>query len=239
MKQKAIVIEFAGPPGAGKTTSCRHFAEYLANKGQTVFTLGDLKIYLKELSGLQKVLIAIQALLFRTPVFLHYIIVMAHNGIYSVNSIYRYVRLTIFDITLKKYLNTHNVNVVLLEQWIIQELWSATIFKLKSYEGIKDQLSKFYFKTDYVFYFDIDVATASERIKQRNTNLSRFDSLDDFKRAEQIKKYSTYLFQLYKKSDCPNKYVLQGNKSVQKNSESFFAYLQLESSDSNSIYSLV
>lgn len=236
MLNKAIIIEFVGPPGAGKTSSCKGFAEHLENKGLTVSTLGDVKKFIKKLNFFEKFILIGKALLFRTHTMLFYIGALAFNGIYSLNSIYRYIRLTLFDLALKKLIKSKKTNVVLLEQWIIQELWSATIFKLQSYSKIKSHISRFYFKTDFVFYFDIDEETASERIKKRNTNLSRFDRFDENRRRNEIKAYSAYLFQLFEYSDCINKHVFCGKQSIEKNAESF--YIQLDKACNNKLYSL-
>jgi thymidylate kinase len=226
-KNKALIIEFVGPPGAGKTTSCRYFDQQLKEKGLRVATLQDIKGYLRKMSSSQKLLMLSKALLFRGHILLLYTASLALNRIYSVNSIYRYFRLTMFDLALKKFVKDKNVDIVLLEQWVIQELWSATIFKLKSYDKLKEHLARFYFKTDFVLYFDIDVAVASERIAMRNTNLSRFDRMDASKRFEELMKYSTYLYQLYENSDCERKYIYSTEHSPEKNAESFVQHLNL------------
>lgn len=233
MKQKTLIVEFVGPPGAGKTSSCNYFSRDLRRMGKEVFTSGDLKGYLKNLSNQSKIAVVIQMFFLRTPAIFHYIFFLVFNKIYSVNSIYRYLRLSLFDVTLKKYLKSHSVDIVILEQWIIQELWSATIFKLALYKRIETQLSKFYFKTDFLFYFDIDAITASERIRQRKTNDSRFDRMEDSIRQEEIKKYSNYLFSLFENSGCSNKSVFSGTESLQQNAQSFYKCLGINTDNFN------
>jgi thymidylate kinase len=226
-KHKALIIEFVGPPGAGKTTSCRYFDQQLKEKGLRVATLQDIKDYLRRMNFSEKLLMLSKALLVRGHILLLYTASLAFNRIYSANSIYRYIRLTLFDLALQKFVKEKKVDVVLLEQWVIQELWSATIFKLKSYDKLKEHLTRFYFKTDFVLYFDIDVATASERIEMRNTNLSRFDRMDSSKRFEELMKYSAYLYQLYENSACEQKYMFSTKHSPETNAEFFVQHLNL------------
>ncbi len=216
-----MIIEFVGPPGAGKTTCCRAFAEDLKGDGKVVFTLPDLKSYLRKLSVFQKMMLVVKGLLQRVPLFLNYVMTLGRNGVLNKNSLYRFTRLSLFDLALKKYIRSNKVDVVLLEQWMIQELWSATIFKLSDYSKIATRLSKFYFITDYLFYFDIDEVTAAKRISHRQTNLSRFDRLEPAIRVSEIKKYSSYLFQLFEHSQCPHKYLLSADQSIQKNTVIF------------------
>jgi thymidylate kinase len=225
MKDKAIVIEFVGPPGAGKTTCCQYFTERLEKRGLKVYTLQDLKDYIRNLSLLEKLFLSIKAGVFRSHTLLFYTLSLAYNRIISADSIYRYIRLTLFDLALKQFKKKKDVDIVILEQWIIQELWSATIFKLKSYNRVRKHLSRFFFKTDFVFYFDIDVRTASERIRVRNMGKSRFDKMDPQKRIEELMKYKTYLYQLYEISDCKRKYSLAGENSPEKNAELFVQHI--------------
>lgn len=176
----------------------------------------------------EKLLLSLKALLFRGHTLALYTASLAFNRIFSKNSVYRYARLTTFDVALRQFVTKKKIDVVLLEQWIIQELWSATIFKLKSYDTLNKRLSRFYFKTDYVFYFDIDVNTAAERIGMRNTNLSRFDRMDAKTRLEELRKYNTYLFQLYESSDCRRKHLFSGYNSPEKNAALFALHFDVK-----------
>jgi adenylate kinase family enzyme len=216
-----MIIEFVGPPGAGKTTSCKSFTRLLRGRGLKIFQLQDLKDYVKQLKFHQKFYLVCKAIVFRSLPLIRYILILAANKIYSSNSIYRYVRLTIFDLALSEFQKSRQVDVFLLEQWIIQEMWSATIFKLKCYDHISKRLPQFYFHTDFVIYLDIDPSTASERISRRKSNRSRFDKMDTSIRINELIKYNNYLFQLYKNSRCTQKQLFSGYNSPEKNAAQF------------------
>jgi thymidylate kinase len=220
-KQNSLIIEFVGPPGAGKSTNCRSFDQLLKNKGFAIYKLQDIKDYIKQMGLTGKFLLLLKFSVFRTVHLLLFTIMLASYRIYSVNALYRYIRITLFDLALKQFQQSRKVDIFLLEQWIIQELWSATIFKLKSYDEIGTRLCRFYFRSDVTIYFDIDVATASERISQRNTSLSRFDKMDTTKRIKELSKHNNYLFQLYNQSDCLQKHLFSGYNRPESNAATF------------------
>jgi thymidylate kinase len=228
LKHKAITIEFVGPPGAGKTTSCHYFSELLKSKGFKVGTRQELKAFVKKMGFAGKLFLLLKLVLFRGPAVALYILSFAVNRIYSMDSIYRFVKLTLFDLALKQYKKNSDADVVLLDQWIIQEIWSATIFRAKSYTGISKSLSRFYFSTDVVFYLDVDIHTACERIRTRTTNFSRFDKMDAKRRAEELEKYNSYLFQLFESSDCKQKHLFSGHNSLQMNAALFIQHFNIK-----------
>jgi thymidylate kinase len=225
-KNRTLIIEFVGPPGAGKTTCCECFSEALKEKNFKVLMTKEIKDYIHDMNFFSKFYFFSKVLLSRFHILSFYIFILAYNRIYSANSIYRYVRLSVFNLVLNKFIKSRDVDIVLLDQWVIQELWSATIFKLKTYHKVGRYLKMFYFKVDFVMYFDIDIATASERIELRKTKFSRFDRMDPDKRLIELKKYNAYLFQLFKNSDCCQKFVLSANQSPLENAEIFIQYLK-------------
>jgi len=226
MNNTTIIIECVGLPGSGKTTYCGYFSELLKQKKFSVIMWNDLKTYVHELNFFKKIYLLVKTLFFSGYSLFLYSIILACHKIYSIDSIYRYLRLLIFNTALTEYLKKRKVDIVLLDQWIIQEMWSATIFRLKSYK-IWKYLKNFYFKIDFVFYFDIDILTASKRISLRNTNFSRFDNMDSQKRPNELSKYNSYLYQLYETSDCKNKFILSSKQSPFNNAEIFFQHLDL------------
>ena len=127
---------------------------------------------------------------------------------------------------LQQFIVKRKFDVLLLDQWIIQGLWSATIFRNNSYDLLHEKLSQFYFKSDIVLYLHIDSSTASERIDSRSTYTSRFDKMDAGKRLEELEKYSRYLFQLYENSNCMNKLEFSAMESPKKNAEDFLQHLK-------------
>jgi thymidylate kinase len=225
LKHKTVTIEFVGLPGAGKSTSCNYFSHLFKARGLNICEIHDIKEYLRQnpLSG--KLFLVSKLLLFRSSRVILYIISLLSRKIYSADSIYRYIRLTIFDLALQQLKKNRKFDVVLLDQWIIQEMWSATIFRTKKYSTISKTFSRFYFSTDVVLYFDIDIYTASERINIRPTNLSRFDRMDERKRITELQKYNSYLFELFENSNCKQKHLLSGTNSLEKNAALFVEVL--------------
>lgn len=227
LTHKTIVVEFVGPPGAGKSTNCRVFMGQLKEKGLQVLTLQEIKDYVRSMNLSDRFLLFLTFLYQRGHMMLGYMAVLALHRIYSVGSIYRYFRLNIFDLVLTQQLKHNRVDIVVLEQWIIQELWSATIFKFSSYSSLIKHLPRFGFKTDHLMYFDIDEVTASARIEMRKTNLSRFDRMEADERLRKLKIYSSYLYQLFESSDCRQKTVISQENSPEENAACFVQQLDM------------
>lgn len=225
VEQKPVIIEFVGPPGAGKTTNCQYFLELLKARDLKIVARQDIEAYVRKLGPVEKYYLFIRTLLLRGHLIFYYTVSLAFLRIFSLDSIYRYIRLSVYQLALDQLIKNNKIDLVLLDQWMIQELWSATIFKDVAYESLAQQLSKFYFRTDMVFYFSIDVATASERIAQRGTKLSRFDSMAPTQRLRELLKYGAYLLQLFEQSDCTHKYKFCSKNSPSGNALIFFQYL--------------
>jgi thymidylate kinase len=223
---KGLVVEFVGQVGCGKTTNCDYFFEMLKENGFIVYVLSDLKKYFNNMKYLNKYYIILNTLFFTGVDLLRFTLVLARHGIISFDSIIRYSKLCVMNMVLQQFIVKRKFDVLLLDQWIIQGLWSATIFKLNSYDVLHEKLRRFYFKTDVVLYFNIDTATASKRIESRDTNTSRFDRMDAGKRLVELKKYNAYLFQLYENSNCKNKLEFSALVSPEKNAEDFLHQLK-------------
>ncbi|MEX2232406.1 MAG: hypothetical protein WD824_09615 [Cyclobacteriaceae bacterium] len=223
---KELIIEFVGPTGSGKTTNCIHFLEFFKKRNVNAYTFNDIKIYLGQLTFYHRLQICFKAILLNGHDVLSYSFLLACHRIYSFDSIYRYIKLCIFNSTLSQFMRVRKVDAVFLDQWIIQGLWSATIFKAKTFDKLPDELKRFYFNTDYVLYFDIDEETACERIHQRESGRSRFDKMGREQRLSELKRNNPYLFRLYQNSACKNKLKFSTRESPGKNAEEFFQQLE-------------
>ena len=176
--KKGLVVEFVGQVGCGKTTNCNYFSELLKENGFVVYMLSDLKYYFHNMNYRSKFYIILSTLFFKGVDLLRFTLVLARHRIFSLDSIIRYSKLCVMNQVLRQFLVKRIFDVLLLDQWIIQGLWSATIFKLNSYDVLHEKLRRFYFKTDIILYFNIDIETALERIESRDTFTSRFDKMD-------------------------------------------------------------
>ena len=222
---KGIIIEFVGPPGSGKTTSCKVFAEQSRRRGLTVLERDDLKNYINDIGKIRIVLLSIKTAFVKGPLVLYFISLLAFNRIFSSDSIYRFLKLSFYDMALKELRRASKFDMIILDQWIIQEIWSATIFKRTNYFKLLKHMRYFYFKTDAVIFFKADAVTTSSRISRRQNGLSRFDKMTPSVRIHQIRKYSLYLFQLYSISTCSHKYILPADKLPSKNAPLFISSL--------------
>lgn len=226
LKGKGLIIEFVGLTGSGKTTNCLHFTEFFRKQNLNVYTFRDVKEFFHQLEFYPRFCIYFKTIFSNGQDFLSYFFLLARHGIYCSDSIYRYIKLCVFNRALHQFIVTRKADVILLDQWIIQGLWSATIFKVKSYDRLQDELKKFYFKTDCELYFDIDEETACERIHERDSGRSRFDKMDYGMKLAELRRYSPYLRRLYENSDCERKFKFSTKRSPVENAEGFFHQLR-------------
>lgn len=226
LRGKQLIVEFVGPAGSGKTTNCLHFANLLRNENLTVYVFGDIKEYLYQLGLCRRFNVYLNALLSNGLSILSFAYILTFNGVYSIDSIYRYTKLCVFNAVLQQFMKTRKVDLVLLDQWVIQGLWSATIFKTGTHGRFSKLLKRFYFKTSYVLYFDIDEETACQRIGSRTSGRSRFDRMKKEKRLAEMKKYNRYLHELFANSDCRNKMTFSTKVKPGKNAEAFSRHLE-------------
>lgn len=223
--KKAIVVEFVGPPGAGKTTNSYCFSEALKSIGLQVFLNDELEDYVVGLNRYHKLYLIYKTCVQKGHLLLLYVIILLRNGIFNLKSFTRYASLALRETALKHLTETKLVDVVLLDQWAIQGLWSSTIFNVEPTSSFTKKLKYLYLKTDIVIYFDVDIATASERMELRSTFNSRFDEMGLKQRNEELTKYKEYLFQLFTISSCKNKYVLSTLQSPVENTRYFIKIL--------------
>lgn len=224
-ERKGIIIEFVGPPGSGKTTSSLVFAEQLRKKGLIVLLREDLKLYVKNKGLISKLRLFVNTLFFKGPILIHFTIKLALHKIFSFDAIYRYLKLSFYNLALSEFRRQTKADIIILDQWIIQEIWSATIFKRTDYYKLLKKMERFYFRTDTVIYLEADAVTASTRIEFRQNGLSRFDRMSPIVREQQIEKYNMYLFQLYNISPCQVKHVLPANQLPSHNASAFISHL--------------
>ncbi len=224
-----IVVEFVGPPGSGKTTNCSYFYELLTKNNFNVFVLKDIRDYFHTLKINRKLVILLKVIFSPHCKFPLFVFTLAKSGIISFKSISRYYTLCAFNQALEDFIKIKDADVILLDQWIIQGLWSSTIFRTNQLSKLPDRLIRFYFETDYVLYFQIDTKIASERIKSRNTGKSRFDVMNEEKRLAELNKYNDYLFKLFNHSSCMNKCIYSTLEPPINNAMDFLHRLQVSS----------
>src|SRR5688572_24803990 len=96
LKGKGLIIEFVGPTGSGKTTNCFHFLELFRKRNIKAYTFNDIKVYVSELTFYHRLHLCFDAILLNWRQLLSYTFLLARRGIWSFDSIYRYIKLCIF-----------------------------------------------------------------------------------------------------------------------------------------------
>ena len=221
-----LVIEFAGPTGAGKTTNCRRFSETLISVGLKTYQFKDVKKHLYRMPFFRRFLLYLRTVLNNRDKLWGYCRLLAANGALHPDAMSRYVKLCIFNTAAQDFLKSRCVDVLLLDQWTVQGLWSATIFRAKAYASLEERLPQFCFDASYLLFFDADEETACQRIASRTFGRSRFDRMDAPTRLAEMKCYNAYLRALYEHSACRNKLVFSARKDPQENAETFLKHLQ-------------
>lgn len=230
VKGRGLIVEFVGPTGAGKTTNCLYFLQFFRERHINAYAFADVKAFLYRLHLVDRVKVYLQAI-FIGSALRSYCSLLVRHGVYSLDAVYRYLKLCIFNRAMHRFIRQHDVDVLFLDQWIIQGLWSATIFKNGASGEIQDALRRFYFKSDYVLYFDLDEDTACDRIHLRDNGKSRFDKMDKGRRLSELRKTTPYLYRLFENCDCLNKFKFSARNSVQRNAEDFLHHLKYSLSE--------
>lgn len=214
LKEHHFVVECVGPTGAGKTTVCNFMAELLRQHGISVFSFKDVKQYFYQ-NKLRTLSIIIRTLFADGLTVIKFLALRARHGHMSADAVSRFMRLCIFHTAMREFSSKQKPHVLLLDQWSIQGLWSATIFA-PSTAQLMTQLKRFFFPVDVLIYFDVDVQTSVSRIENRRHGASRFDSMPQDQRLEQLQRYNAYLYQLFEQAECRSKLTLSTLQSPEQ-----------------------
>lgn len=225
-KKQSIVVEFVGTPGGGKTTNCNSICALLVEEGIQPFVFTDVKKYLYKAHIFKKILIVWSTIWRHGKDIVLFNFFLVRSGVLSFDSVFRYCKLCLFNQSLQEFKALNPQSIILLDQWVIQGLWSATIFRLKDLEKAADRLKRFYFPVDYIVYFDVDIETAAQRVGTRSTETSRFDKMPEVKRLEVMKKYNEYLVALYQQATALAKWKVSTLISPQQNATDFLKQLK-------------
>lgn len=176
----------------------------------------DIKVHIRSLPRMAQALLVFDAIRMHGGQLFRFILLLCSKGSFGADSVWRYFKLCVFDAGLKHLLALGRFDVILLDQWIIQGIWSATIFKSGSKRISSEELRAFYFPVDVLVYFEIDAATASFRVGNRIDGKSRFENMSQRERTEKISDFKDYLYELFQASLCPGKHVVQSTASSDK-----------------------
>lgn len=221
------IIEFAGPPGSGKTTRCNYFIKQLRQSGYQVAGRTELKQYLRSMNRATRWWLYAATVFRKTGSCIRFCMLLAWHRSLRYDALYRYLRWCLFDGALRTYIRRYQPDYVLLDQWALQDLWSATIFTGAKHGTLARQLKRFGGKRDALFYFDVDAQTAAARIGLRSSSISRFDAMGDGQRLEELRKWTGYLFSLFHAAECPYKKILSGHAPAARLANLFFYHLDV------------
>ena len=152
-----LVVEFVGPPGGGKTTNCNSFCAQLKRHDIVPYVFADVKKYLYKQKFHHKVIFVLRTLRAHGIHLIRFTFLLVTLGMFSFDSVFRYTKLCLFNQALQAFVIRQPKGIVLLDQWVIQGLWSATIFKTQPSAALALKLKRFYFPVDYVLYFDVAI----------------------------------------------------------------------------------
>ena len=219
-----IVVEFAGPPGAGKSTSAGVFKSFLENKDIRVAEFSDVKKHLKSQSKFAIAQLAIKALAKKTGAIGKFLVLLIRNRAFSISSFYRFLKLCVFHEALQRYRKVAHTDIIILDQWIVQGLWSAILFRDRPFD-LSAFLFGFHSNVDWLVYFETDAETAAQRIAGRTTATSRFDQFGETQNMRELKRSGNSLYRLFTASPCRRKTIFNTDVPPQNNAKKFFALM--------------
>jgi thymidylate kinase len=169
----AILLEFYGLPGAGKTTISRYLSDQLRQNNIRSCLFAELYA---EINKKTKRYLRLSALIKMLGNFKFIVSYMWTTRSLDIADYKRWITLWIHykwtQYLLLHYANTYDI--IIFDQWVIQDLWSLFVFK-RTWDDkvIYNFISTLNYKP-YFVYCGIPVETACERIKERSCDGSRF-----------------------------------------------------------------
>ena len=181
-------------------------------------------MWLRDRNFFQKALLFAATILMKTHLVVLFTGFLAAAGIASRDAVFRFMRLCFFEQVMRQFVKKKNPDFMILDQWALQDLWSATLFS-KNGRPLAHHMRMFFGKPDVLVYFDVDARTAAERISHRTNGLSRFDSMDPESRRAALEQYGGYLHDLFDASACRSKLLLDAQRPPAKNVQLFLYHL--------------
>lgn len=221
-----LVVEFAGNPGSGKTTNCLAFIDALGSLNIRVGTFADVKSYLYRSNVSSKWIMLRWFLRHHAYSVLRFSWVLVSHRLLGWETMVRYVKLCVFNSALQGYKQSRSVEIILLDQWSIQGLWSIALYSKSISEKLLKDLAHFLFSVDCLIYIDLEEQEAVGRIHGRHTKTSRFDWMDDHVRLQMLIDHSSALRHLFEAANCPVKMTLSGKRTPQENARFFTEWIR-------------
>jgi thymidylate kinase len=177
--RRPLVCEFVGLPGAGKTSAAANIVQQLRARGSPC---GERRSLGRGTGS--RVLSRIRKTGFQLTHLRHFMSALWFGM--SVRppaavSVPRAYRVANWAVGLSR-VRHHGFNPVILDQGIVQELWSVTLTGSRWSQSAMERVLKGILREANLFlvlvYLDVGVDVAAERIRRRPPSTSRFDRLD-------------------------------------------------------------
>jgi thymidylate kinase len=190
-----IVLEFIGLPGAGKTTVFHQVVSRLKEQGVTVAAGDEILRDWKNQQLWQRLWKLIPQTENQWQILLHSLFLATQvkptNWLSFSKAIKTYANLKRIDAIAQ----TQNDQLILLDQGLLQEIWSIGITgTTPSLEDIRQELELIFSQRPIAIVdFQINVETAIYRIQNRPTDQSRFDLIPPEVAQQLLSQYAPYL----------------------------------------------
>lgn len=174
----AVVVEFFGLPGSGKTTTSKEVVASLKRSGFGIYDRRDVRTWLRALPKYQKVAFVLQDVLTFLPLATK---AMAFS--WSVRSRrFRRLRRAFLSAThavyIRKFSRRAEDGLLILDEWGVQSFWSIGVFGKRRGAKLFEVIVRGYCQAihcDMLVFLDIDVDAAAARINDRCGENTIFD----------------------------------------------------------------
>jgi hypothetical protein len=177
---RAVIVEFFGLPGSGKTAVHDIINQRLIDKGLDVASQEELIQWLRNHLRLFKASLALKRPIWA---FICLFYCIGAFGFFAFKNKYLFTRIvsTISStVYLKNFLIKRKPDIFLLDQYTVQNIWSTWVGRKIPDTEILSRIIKHsdsYIGRKYIF-FESDPKSVSKRIANRNHGTSRFDGYD-------------------------------------------------------------
>ena len=184
--ERAVIVEFFGLPGSGKTAIHDIINQRLIDKGLDVAPQEELIQWLRNHLRLFKASLALKRPIWAFISLFYCLDPFGFSVFKNKFLITRIVSTISSTVYLKNFLTKRKPDIFLLDQYTVQNIWSTWVGQEIPDIQVLSRIIKHsdsYLRRKYIF-FEIDPKSVSKRIANRNRGTSRFDGYD----ADTIKK---------------------------------------------------
>jgi thymidylate kinase len=231
-----LIVEFVGLPGAGKTTVSKTLASSLQIDSKRVLILEDIekscgwgkgkrgKNRIQKVIGLASATVRHWNASLESVLYASQVKPLNAESFICLTTVPRLLEMV------QKTVSSKSCDVVLLDQWLIQNIWSVGVTGEITPTNFLERLIRKYGYFDIpvlVVHFDLDVNTAVNRIQCRSTTESRFDKMQAEKAHAILLKHCSSLTEIIRYIEDVGIPVLKVDaaQTAQKNSQLILSWI--------------